>query len=105
MAAPYTQYQEVNYKIMLIGKSFSGKTCFIESMCNSKQTDSSSSNALAPSDKSYRETPGISITHLYWPIKMQSYDRFLMFNLSMWDVGKNCSEKYDYILPVCVFIL
>lgn len=34
---------------------------------------------------------------------MKSYDKFLMFNLAMWDVGKLCSAKYDYILPVSVF--
>lgn len=100
IAAPYTQYQEVCYKILLIGKSFSGKTCFIESMFNSNQTELSL-NTKKSTEKSYCETPGINVTHLYWPVKMQNYDKFLMFNLSMWDVGKNCSEKYDYILPSC----
>ena len=43
---------------------------------------------------------GICVTHLYWPVKMPDRDKFLIFNLGMWDVGKLCSAKYDYILPV-----
>jgi len=98
LASPYNQYQEVNYKIMLIGKSFCGKTTFIDSMCNGKQT-SSSLNTNFTNKKDYCETPGISVTHFYWPVKVKTNVQFLMFNLAMWDVGKLCSLKYEYILP------
>lgn len=46
---------------------------------------------------------GIHITHLYWPVKMMNDDKFYMFNLAMWDVGKLASTKYEYILPVSKF--
>lgn len=100
LSAPFTQYQEVNYKIMLIGKSFSGKSSIVESLCNKKLSTSScfasNSNSV---EKGYSETPGISVTHLYWPVKMQNYDKFFMFNLALWDLGKTSSDKYQYILP------
>jgi hypothetical protein len=38
---------------------------------------------------------------LYWPIKLYDSDKFLMANLAVWDVGKLCSTKYEYILPSC----
>lgn len=107
---------------MLIGKSFSGKSSMVESLCNKKLSAPlslpSCSNAC---EKNYCETPGkilvflflflsygystnstvsgISVTHLYWPVKVQNYDKFLMFNLALWDLGKNSSDKYQYILP------
>ena len=45
-------YEEIKYKILLIGKSNCGKTAFIESLFGRKsETESMSS-------MSYRETPG-----------------------------------------------
>jgi len=55
LSAPFTQYQEVNYKIMLIGKSFSGKSSIIESLCNKKPNETLTLNSNA---SNYCETPG-----------------------------------------------
>jgi REM2 and Rab-like small GTPase 1 len=98
LASPNNHYEEVPYKIVIIGKEFSGKTSFLNSLCKSRfnsalLTDEDGSNK-------YKETPGIHVTHLYWPVKVTRHDRVLMFNLAMWDVGKTFSTKYDYILPV-----
>lgn len=87
-------YEIMDYKIMLMGKSNAGKTTFIESIFESKQN----LNYIG-------ETPGIHVNNLYWPVKIKSVDRFLMFKLSIWDVGKVCSMKYDYIMPVGTFKL
>lgn len=57
LASPFTTYQEVDYKIMMIGKSFSGKTSFIESLSNKKQ-NVSSLNTIISREKTYCETPG-----------------------------------------------
>ncbi len=97
LAAPYSQYDEVNYKILIIGKSFSGKTTFLDTLCQSKTNASSN---FENDSENYDETSGIQITNLYWPVKMLKIEKFIMFNLSMWDVGKLASTKYDYILPV-----
>ncbi|CAF0711664.1 unnamed protein product [Brachionus calyciflorus] len=89
LSSPFSQYEEVNFKILLLGKSFCGKTTFIQSITSSNNEE-------------YIETPGIQITHLYWPVKMVDSDKFLMFNLAFWDMGKSASIKYEYIQPSCV---
>ena len=88
----YSHFEEVKYKIMLMGKTNSGKTAFIESLCNNSESNNGTN---------YYETPGIHITQLYWPIKLINIEKFIMFNLNIWDVGKLCSTKYDYIIPSC----
>lgn len=90
----YSSFEEVSYKILLIGKSNCGKTAFIESLFKSNQN-------LSRTTINYGETPGIHITNIYWPVKLINVDKFIMFKLSFWDVGKACSTKYDYILPSC----
>jgi hypothetical protein len=92
LAPPYSQYEEVDFKVLLIGKSFCGKTTLLESLCLNKSTTFG--------QDSYRETPGIEITHIYWPVKLVSGEKFFVFDLAMWDCGKLASAKYDYILPV-----
>ena len=65
----------------------------MDTLCKSK-------TSKANTETDYVETSGIHITHLFWPVKMYQIEKFIMFNLSMWDVGKLASTKYDYILPV-----
>ena len=48
-----TKTKEVNYKIMMIGKSFSGKTSFVESICQTNPNDADNKDV-----KDYIETPG-----------------------------------------------
>ena len=105
LSAPYLHYEEVNYKVLLVGKGSCGKTSLIETLCPSKTSMSSlrsatGNDASETSKNCYPETPGIQITHLYWPVKMVNYEKFLMFDLAMWDVGKQAISKYDYIIPV-----
>ena len=57
LSAPYSQYEEINFKIMLVGKSYSGKTAFIDTLCQSKANSSSLSTSTTE-DKNYTETPG-----------------------------------------------
>ena len=94
-APQYSQYEEIGFKILLIGKSFCGKTTLIESLSQNKRA------SLDADITDYRETPGIDITHLYWPVKIQNTDKLFVFNMAMWDVGKLASAKYEYILPSC----
>lgn len=68
----------------------------MDSLCQSKTSKANTEN----DSTDYDETSGIHITHLFWPVKMYQIEKFIMFNLSMWDVGKLASTKYDYILPV-----
>jgi GTPase SAR1 family protein len=107
LAAPYLHYEEVNYKVLLVGKGSCGKTSFIETICSPKTYISSlRSDADDINDSGnhfYPETPGIQITHVYWPVKMANFEKFLMFDLAMWDVGKQAITKYDYIIPVSLF--
>ncbi len=107
---------------MLFGKSFCGKTSIIESMINkNKLTGSFTSYNSNLNNKNYCETPGfqqmfifikinsnvnihkyigISVSRFYWPVKLANSEKFLMFNLAMWDAGKVSLTKYDYIEPV-----
>jgi GTPase SAR1 family protein len=86
---PYSQYEEYNFKVLLIGKSFCGKTTLLESLCLNKSTTFG--------QDAYKETPGIEITHIYWPVRLVNSDEFFVFDLAMWDCGKLASAKYDYI--------
>ena len=90
----YSHFEEMKYKIMLMGKTNVGKTAFVESLCRNSEN-------INKNNSSYYETPGIHITHLYWPIKLVNIEKFIMFNLSIWDVGRLYSTKYDYIIPSC----
>jgi hypothetical protein len=85
----YSNYEIMDYKIMLMGKSNTGKTTFIESIFETKQ------NLNCISD-----TPGIHVNNLFWPVKIKNVNWNLMFKLSIWDVGTVCSMRYDYIMPV-----
>ena len=93
----YSHFEEMKYKIMLMGKTNVGKTAFIESLCRHNENSSNNNN----NGNNYYETPGIHITHLYWPIKLVNIEKFIMFNLAVWDVGRLYSTKYDYIIPSC----
>lgn len=54
LSAPYSQYEEANFKVLILGKSFCGKTAFVESLCFSN----SSSFYKSTETEKYIETPG-----------------------------------------------
>ena len=74
LAAPYTLYDEVSFKVLILGNSFCGKTSFLDAICQKKAVTSDSGTE-------YVETPGIHITRVYWPCKIASREKFVMFNL------------------------
>ncbi|KXJ06548.1 REM2- and Rab-like small GTPase 1 [Exaiptasia diaphana] len=47
------------------------------------------------------ETPGIQTTVIYWPVKLMSSSRVLMFRFQFWDCGDHAMKKYDHLLPAC----
>ena len=47
------------------------------------------------------ETPGVRVTNVYWPAKVASEQKVLLFNLEFWDSGEASTKKYNHILPVC----
>lgn len=72
LAAPYTLYDEASFKVVVLGNAFCGKTSFLEAICQRK---------TSAEKNEYIMTPGIQISHLYWPCKMADRDKFVMFNL------------------------
>lgn len=57
--APTFQFKEVSFKISITGKSYVGKTSFINSLCSNKQHISSLLNETRIEANYYNETPGI----------------------------------------------
>jgi len=51
--------------------------------------------------KSHKETPGIQMSMLYWPAKIQRTRKVVMFKLLFWDAGEQCLNKFNHILPAC----
>ncbi|XP_028519398.1 ciliogenesis and planar polarity effector 2 [Exaiptasia diaphana] len=78
----------INYKIVLYGKPGIGKTSTIAKL----------SGQEIP--LTHIETPGIQTTVIYWPVKLMSSSRVLMFRFQFWDCGDHAMKKYDHLLPV-----
>ena len=77
LAPAYSAYKEASYKIALIGNSFSGKTTFVDAICHQQKSQDPNSK-----DPDYVETPGVNVTHIFWPCKQLNQDnKFLMFDL------------------------
>lgn len=66
LAPPYSQYEELSFKLALIGNSFSGKTSFLESLFRARPTTLLSNEAHPSLD--YIETPGIDFMFLYFDL-------------------------------------
>lgn len=45
-------------------------------------------------------SPGIQTTVVFWPAKLQTSDRVVMFRFEFWDCGESALKKFDHILPV-----
>lgn len=85
-------FNQVFYKLAVIGKSGVGKTALVCLLSNQK--DLVASSQIPPG-----ETPGVRVTTIYWPAKINRSHIFL-FQLDFWDSGETASKKYNHILPV-----
>ena len=43
---------------------------------------------------------GIQTSVVYWPAKITTLDRVVMFKLHFWDAGESALKKFDHVLPV-----
>jgi GTPase SAR1 family protein len=82
--------QIVRYKVYLSGKSGVGKSALVSFLCG--QPNWTASVSLG-------ETPGVRVTNVYWPTKIQT--QLVLFQLSLWDAGETAGKKYGHIQPVC----
>ena len=83
-------FEQKSYKLALIGKSGVGKTALTSLLSN--QRDFVAAQASG-------ETPGVRVTTVYWPVKVNG--KLLLVNLELWDAGESATKKYNHILPVC----
>lgn len=85
-----TQVEEVTYKVFLVGKSGVGKTSTVAKL---------SGNQIPIS---HSETAGIQTTTVYWPGKIQQFNKIIMFKLQFWDAGEGSLKKFDHVQPACL---
>ena len=90
-------FNQVFYKLAVLGKSGVGKTALVCLLSN--QRDLVASSQIPPG-----ETPGVRVTTVYWPAKINRSHIFL-FQLDFWDCGETASKKYNHILPVSIFFI
>ncbi|XP_059081141.1 ciliogenesis and planar polarity effector 2-like [Tigriopus californicus] len=80
--------QVVHYKLFLSGKAGIGKSSLVSFLLGQAHWTSH-----------LGETPGIKVTNVFWPTKIQT--QLVLFHLSLWDAGETASKKYSHIQPVC----
>lgn len=79
--------EEVQYKIMLVGKNGVGKTATATNL-----------TGYSPMEN-YYETPGIQVWQTYWPARIRQLNKVVLFNLRFWESGATATRKFDHILP------
>ena len=47
------------------------------------------------------ESPGVRVTHVYWPARVTSRQQLVTFKLHLWDAGDSAVRKYGHVYPVC----
>ena len=83
--------KQYRYKILLIGKTGSGKSSLIRALMGK---EFSTVNA--------QPTLGTQTTNVYWPVRVNQPNKpVFMFRLDFWDVGYMSSTRFDYIDNVC----
>ena len=87
-SVPPTFDQRQPYKLTLVGKSGVGKTALVSLLSNQRELVTVTG-----------ETPGVRVTTVYWPVKVE--ERLILFHLELWDSGESATKKYNHILPVC----
>lgn len=45
-------------------------------------------------------SPGIQTTVVFWPAKLKTSGRVVMFRFEFWDCGESALRKFDHMLPV-----
>jgi len=81
----------LSYKLFLSGKSGSGKTSLVSYLSGRPNWTAAPNHQV--------ETPGIRVSKVYWPAKVQN--QLVLFALDLWDSGDASSRKYGHIQPVC----
>ena len=80
----------LSYKLFLSGKSGSGKTSLVSYLSGRPNWTAAPNHQV--------ETPGIRVSKVYWPAKVQN--QLVLFALDLWDSGDASSRKYGHIQPV-----
>ncbi|KAM5270281.1 ciliogenesis and planar polarity effector 2 isoform 2-T2 [Hipposideros larvatus] len=78
-----------SYKIFVSGKSGVGKTALVAKLAGLEVP------------MVHHETTGIQTTVVFWPAKLQTSDRVVMFRFEFWDCGETALKKFDHMLPAC----
>uniref|UniRef100_A0A6I8NVW6 Ciliogenesis and planar polarity effector 2 n=1 Tax=Ornithorhynchus anatinus TaxID=9258 RepID=A0A6I8NVW6_ORNAN len=86
---PQVAADTASYKIYVSGKSGVGKTALVAKLAGLEVP------------VAHHETPGIQMTVVYWPAKLQDSNRILIFRFEFWDCGEAALKKFDHILPAC----
>ncbi|XP_069467209.1 ciliogenesis and planar polarity effector 2 [Ambystoma mexicanum] len=86
---PQLAADTASYKIFVSGKSGVGKTSMVAKLAGLE----------VPTV--HHETTGIQTTSVYWPVKLRSSERVVIFKLQFWDCGEATLKKFDHILPAC----
>lgn len=84
---PMVTAEEVQYKIMLVGKNGVGKTATAANL-----------TGYSPMEN-YYETPGIQVWQTYWPARIRQLNKVMLFHLCLWESGTTAMRKFDHILP------
>ncbi|KAF6017950.1 RSG1 [Bugula neritina] len=83
--------KEFSYKVILSGKSGSGKTSTVAKLAGHEV------------QRLYRETPGIEQTTIFWPCRLIGSKEPVVFKLKFCDAGEGCMTRFNHILPVSLF--
>ncbi|XP_036369546.1 ciliogenesis and planar polarity effector 2 [Octopus sinensis] len=81
--------KEVEYKILLVGKTGVGKTATAANLTGH------------PIPENHYETTGIEVFRNYWPARIRQLNKVVLFNLNFWESGEMAAKKFDHILPAC----
>jgi len=76
------------YKLFLAGESGVGKTAVAAWLAG-----------LQGWNRQSGESPGLRVTTLYWPAKVQN--SLIFFKLDIWEAGEGAAKKYGHVFPSC----
>jgi len=78
------------FKLFLVGRSGTGKTCTVSWLAG-----------LPGWSYQMGESPGVRVTHVYWPARITARQQLVTFKLHLWDAGDSAVRKYGHVYPVC----
>jgi len=76
------------YKVFLVGESGVGKSAAAAWMAG-----------LPGWNRQSGESPGLRVTTVYWPAKVNN--NLIFFKLNVWDGGDGAVKKYGHVYPAC----